>query len=111
MPALRAQPEPGRARLWRGDSTASPYLDRSPGHGGRQADASFLFRCVRQGDGIRQLDERGIEKRGLFGQLMAFLRISLPATTKSVTGVLAWGRGTGRSYSKSTGNCKMRTFR
>ena len=38
----------------------SPYLNRAPGHGGRQADATFLFGCVCQGDGIRQLDKRAI---------------------------------------------------
>ena len=37
---------------------ASPYLNRAPGHGGRRAATTFLFGRVRQGDGIRQLDER-----------------------------------------------------
>ena len=52
-------------RLQKGRS--SPYLNRSPGHGGRHAGASFLFGCVRQGDGIRQLGERAIKTARALG--------------------------------------------
>ena len=51
---------------WLQESGASPDLNGSQGHGGRQAIASFLFGRVRQSDGIRELDERAIEKDGLF---------------------------------------------
>ena len=49
---------------WADYKKAGPLLisTRSPGHGGRQAGANFLFRCGRQADGIRQLGECAIEK-------------------------------------------------
>src|SRR5262245_46552315 len=40
---------------------ASICLNRSPRHGGRQAGASFLFECFRQGDRVRRLDESAVE--------------------------------------------------
>jgi len=39
---------------------ASICLNRSPGHGGWQAGASFLFECFRQGDRVRRPDESAV---------------------------------------------------
>ncbi len=50
------------------EGRASPYSNRSPGHGRWCAATGFLIRRVRQADGIRHLDERSMKSGHLFGK-------------------------------------------